>query len=141
MKTKTRAAIAAGAIRAELKKNFPEIKFCVRSENYAGGDAVRISYDNGVPSDSVQNIADKYQEGNFNGMIDLYEYKENPENLPRAKYITVNRHIDEAIRDQVKKDIAERYEIKDSNNEDEWFEKFNRWSDQVVWRELQKMTI
>jgi len=73
-------------------------------------------------------------------MDDHYEYRENSENLPRAKYITVTRNIDDVIRERVKKDIAERYGIKDSNNEDEWFEKFNRWSDQAIWRELQTMS-
>ena len=140
MKTKTRVAITAGAIRTELKKKFPEIKFSVTSENFAGGDAINISYNNGVPSDEIEKVTNKYEDGTFDGMIDLYEYKKNPENLPRAKYIMISRQIDEAIREQIKKKIAKKYGIEDSNDEEQWKEKTNRWSDQAVWNELKEMT-
>jgi len=64
---KTMAANAAAAIRKELKENFPTQKFTVQSENYTGGDSVRIKWVDGVKESAVKNIVDKYQYGHFKG--------------------------------------------------------------------------
>ena len=40
------------------------------------------------------------------------------------------------IREKTKIDIAKKYEIEDINNEQKWFNKFNAWSNAVVYREL-----
>lgn len=67
--------IAAKNIRAELKAAFPSVKFSVKSESFAGGNAVDVSWD-GLPSrDEVNAIVKKYQHGSFDGMTDCYEYK------------------------------------------------------------------
>ncbi len=134
------AAKAAQAIRKELKSKFPEIKFSVTSQTYSGGDNVNILYSNAIPTEEVEKITRKYQDGDFDGMIDLYLYKSNPENLPRAKYVFVRREIDDEIKQSVKNEIARKFGIKNINDEKEWHKIFNSWSDQVVWRELREMT-
>jgi hypothetical protein len=72
--TKSDHALAAANIRRELDHAFPGIKFAVRSRSYAGGDSVDIRWELGPTSKQVEAITGKYQEGSFNGMIDLYEY-------------------------------------------------------------------
>ena len=67
-------ALAAANIRRELRAAFPNIKFAVRSSSYSGGDSVDIRWAFGPTSKAVEAITNKYQEGSFNGMIDLYEY-------------------------------------------------------------------
>jgi hypothetical protein len=97
MKIKTQAAQAAAAIRKELKENFPQIKFSVKSENYAGGNSVNISWVDGVPESKVKAITSKYEYGTFNGMNDIYEYDNVNDNLPQVKYISEIRTISNEI--------------------------------------------
>lgn len=131
----------AQAIKAELKIAFPSIKFSVRYETFAGGDAVNVSYANGVPIEEVEKITNKYQMGHFDGMIDCYEYDNNNDGLNQAKYISVNRNIDNSIRLEMKEKIAKSYGIADMENEQEWMAKTNRWSDQVVYQELRNINL
>jgi hypothetical protein len=131
----------AQAIKAELKIAFPNIKFSVRYQTFAGGDAVNVSYLNGVPEAEVEKITNKYQMGHFNGMEDIYEYSNNIEGLNQAKYISVGRNIDDSIKLEMKQKIAKSYGIEDMENEQEWMKKTNRWSDQVVYQELKNISL
>jgi len=111
--TKTRylsqAALTAKAIRTELKVRFPAIKFKVRCENFAGGDAVDISYTNGIPEKEVEAITRKYQYGHFNGMEDIYEYSNSREDIPQAKWVSVRREVSPENIEKVKQDIMKDY--------------------------------
>ncbi len=90
--------IAAKNIRTELKLAFPRVKFSVRSESYAGGNAVRISWTDGPTSQQVEKITGKYSGGSFDGMTDCYNYRRSPwtEVFGEAKYITESRHNSDA---------------------------------------------
>ena len=134
---------AAKAIRKELKNKFPGTKFSVTSQSYSMGNSVRISYENGPTSSSVNELVDKYQDGDFDGMEDLYNYRSNPDNLPRAKYVIVQRYISQSIIDAKTKEIAKYWGIKDMNNDKEWFDKFYRWDARrsEVHQELSKQTL
>lgn len=56
------AAETAKVLRAELKAAFPHVKFSVRSQNFAQGNAVSIHWENGPTEKSVRAITtDKYQ--------------------------------------------------------------------------------
>lgn len=57
-------------IRIELKKAFKGIKFSVRSER----SSVNIGWTDGPTDDQVEAIANRYEQGSFNGMEDIYEY-------------------------------------------------------------------
>lgn len=73
-------ALAAANIRRELKTAFPGYRIKVRSRTFSMGDAVD-AYVLGVQPECVDSvlktareIVSKYQEGNFDGMEDLYTY-------------------------------------------------------------------
>ena len=133
-------ASVAKTIRKELKEKFPDIKFSVRSESFAGGNSIDIYYTNGVPEDEVRKLVNKYESGNFDGMTDCYNYYPNRD-YPTVKYISVDRKITDDIREKTKIDIAKRYGIEDIDNDQEWFNKFQAWPNNVVYRELVDKTL
>ncbi len=94
LKTGTYEKVGAENIRTELKREFPGVKFSVRIET-RGSSSINIGWTDGPTTEQVKKITDKYQQGNFNGMEDIYEY--NRENLwcdvfGGAKYVFENRH-------------------------------------------------
>lgn len=137
----TTSALAAKAIKGDLKRAFPNIKFSVRSENYSMGDNVNISYTDGPKSADVDELVAKYRDGDFDGMIDLYEYRPNPNNLPRAKYIFVNRSISAPIKTAMKNIIARKFGITNPDDDRAWFATFNSWADQVIYGKLEKLDL
>ncbi len=94
---KSCAANCASAIREELKKVFPNVKFAVKSSNFAGGDSVNITWENGPIAKDVEKITNKYQSGHFDGMTDMYEYSNSREDLPQSKYVQTRREISEDV--------------------------------------------
>lgn len=66
-------ARAAANIRMELAAKFPGIKFSVKSKSYSGGDSIDVRWEMGPTAKEVKEITEKYEEGSFNGMIDMYE--------------------------------------------------------------------
>lgn len=90
------AADGSRNLKKELQAKFPGIKFSVKSKVFSGGDDINVSYELGPTTKEVEAIANKYQEGNFDGMIDLYTYNEDQSFTSRnggAKYVFVDRHI------------------------------------------------
>jgi hypothetical protein len=98
---KSTAALCAKAVRKELKEKFPGIKFSVRSDNFTGGDAVRVSWYDGPTYDEVDTLLTKYQYGHFDGMQDLYEFSNVRADIPQTKYLTCSRHMSEETRANV----------------------------------------
>lgn len=84
-------AQCAKSIRTELKKRFPNFKFKVKSESFAGGTSVNILWFNGPTIKQVENITNKYQYGHFNGMTDSYECSNKREDIPQARFISTSR--------------------------------------------------
>lgn len=136
----TQAAQCAKAIRKDLKIAFPNIKFSVRSSNFAGGNAVDISYDNWVPTEQIQSIVSKYKYGTFDWMTDCYNYDNRDDSIPQSKYVMVHRNITNDIRQTEKEQLANSYGIKNINDEQEWYKIFHEWSDMVVYRHLSPKT-
>ena len=84
-------ALGAANLKAELQREFPGIKFSVKSEAYAGGDAIRVHWNFGPTTDEVARFTDKYREGDFDGMTDCYDYNHDnvwPDVFGGAKYVT-----------------------------------------------------
>lgn len=106
---KSGSALCATAIREELKKEFSGFKFSVTSENFAGGDAVRISWTDGPTTEQVQEFTKKYQYGHFNGMEDIYEYSNSREDLPQAKYVQTSRGRSNEAYEIIKEKFANEY--------------------------------
>lgn len=91
--------IAAKNIRVELKKAFPKVKFSVKSESFAGGNAIRVNWEDGPTSAQVEEITSKYKAGTFDGMTDCYNYQFSywSEAFGNAKYITTSRTVSDEL--------------------------------------------
>jgi hypothetical protein len=65
------AADTAKLVRQALKRAFPNVKFSVRSDTYAGGASVRVRWTDGPTTSQVDEVAGAYAGADFDGMIDL----------------------------------------------------------------------
>ena len=97
-KQKTPHAAAAAAIRKELKKH--NVPATVRSSSYAGGNSVTVNL-TGDPMPGtirrVEQFANQYQEGHFDGMSDCYEFSNDRPDLPQVRFVFVNVEYSEAM--------------------------------------------
>ena len=107
---KTEAAKTSSVIKKELKNSFHSTKFSVKSDTFAGGDSVNISWTDGPTTDEVENIVKKYQYGNFDGMTDMYNYTNTREDIPQVKYVMTNRRMSEDICKKIIEDLKNYYE-------------------------------
>lgn len=78
-----RAKYCSSIIKQYVKKNYPFLKVWATSSVYSGGSSCDIYVSNQDGSRVVSTIFDKISEwkntlqgGTFNGMIDMYEYRE-----------------------------------------------------------------
>lgn len=87
--------IAAKNIRIELKRAFPSVRFSVKTDKFAGGDAVRVSWIDGATVAQVDEIVDKYKAGSFDGMTDCYDYANSlwGEAFGDTKYVSTDREF------------------------------------------------
>ena len=101
-------------LRRELKDAFPETKFSVRSKSFSGGDDINISWTDGPTTEAVEKISDKYQQGNFNGMEDIYEYSGSvwPEVFGGAKYVFAQRSYSNEAYLQAVAEVEKEWGIK-----------------------------
>lgn len=65
------AAETAKLVRLALKREFPGVKFSVRSKTYSGGASIDVSWVDGPTSSEVDRVIGVYAGGDFDGMIDL----------------------------------------------------------------------
>ena len=89
---KTTAALAAQEIRKELKALLPKEKFKFKSENFSMGSSVDV-YATDLPPfirSKIEEVIKKYEYGRFDSMTDCYEYTNRNDNIPQAKYVTLN---------------------------------------------------
>lgn len=103
------AAETAKIIRAELKATFPHVKFSVRAENFAQGNAVRVHWENGPMEHLVRALtSDKYQ-----SYLPDHDVRSIP--LPGgkrayyAKFITTSRRFSQEITDNEVNEQMRRY--------------------------------
>jgi hypothetical protein len=75
------AKTVASILKQYVKQKFPTVTVSAESDTYSGGDSVRVylSTEDGNPVDSsiqkdVNTFSKQFEEGSFNGMIDMYEY-------------------------------------------------------------------
>jgi hypothetical protein len=64
----------AKLIRTELKKNFPGIKFSVKSSSYAGGASISVRWTDGPARPTVEKVVKVFEGSTFDGSIDLKSY-------------------------------------------------------------------
>jgi len=114
---KSSHATAAGNIKRELQKAYPGIKFSVKSKSFSMGDDVNVNWELGPTTNEVQGLIDKYQQGNFDGMIDLYEYDHDPQREAfrkahgETKYAMANRHIPDYVYDVIIRELCQRQRV------------------------------
>lgn len=104
--------IAAKNIRIELKAVFPGVKFRVNSKSYAGGNSINVNYVDGPARKRVDEIVNKYEYGNFNGMEDIYEYNDDMyfnDAFGGAKYIFADRVMSEELMAAALAAFVEKY--------------------------------
>lgn len=122
-------ARAAANMRTELAKAFPGIKFTVKSKSFSGGDSIDVDWEMGPTEKEVHAITNKYEDGHFDGMQDMYihdasafkkavgrvlgdiKYCSGNRGYPAKDLITVRDHIMKEMRipDGVKDDLAGWY--------------------------------
>ena len=73
----------ASILKQYVKNNYPNVEVWAKSQSYSGGDSVDVylSLPNGENVDEqivkdVDRFSRYFEEGKFNGMIDMYEHKE-----------------------------------------------------------------
>jgi len=64
-------AETAKLVREAIKKHFPGTKFSVRSDNYAGGASIHVSWALGPTTKEVEVVAKQFEGKDFDGMIDM----------------------------------------------------------------------
>ena len=96
---KTQAAIAASMIRKELRKH--GIKASVTSENYSGGNSIRIRLNDELPItvERIESFCDQFVAGHFDGMTDCYVY-DNYKAGPTVKYVFVQNNISDELKEK-----------------------------------------
>ena len=138
-RTVTTAALAAKAIRAELKEHFPSIKFKVRSENYTGGNSVNIDTNDLHPSviSKIKLLVAKYQYGSFDSMNDIYEYTNCNDNIPQVKYLFVNNPMSDEMRTTMYAHITGYYDVACyENGVDRFAHRLYHNEDSSFWKSL-----
>ena len=96
----------AVAVRKELRQ-FKGVKFSVTSDY----DQVTIKWENGPTSKAIMELCSKYELGQFNGMIDLYEYSNRRGDIPQCKYIFTNRRYSAEVINSAIADVCKKYRI------------------------------
>lgn len=103
---KSEHARAAKNLKTELQQAFPGIKFSVKSSSFAGGDSIDVRWTLGPTVKEVETISSKYQEGDFDGMRDLYENDRSAYGaavekiLGRTKYVCEQRDYPSELLEQ-----------------------------------------
>lgn len=82
-------------MRTELSREFPGLIFSITSKTFSGGDDIHVSWTDGATREEVKKITDKYQEGHFDGMEDIYRHSDNPftDIFGGVKYVLESRSI------------------------------------------------
>lgn len=135
-------ASCAKVIRQELKIQYPQTKFEVRSETFSGGNSVDVSWTDGPTTEQVNKIIKKYQYGHFDGMIDCYEISNRNDDIPQVKFVQTQRTMSDETKQKIidhhNSTFCEDGQIKD-------FNAYNKdaqcWNHDLVYRIFNKMVV
>lgn len=132
------AAQVASMVRYRLKKEFPGVKFGVRTSKYSGGASINVKWTDGPKGAAVEAIIHQYEGADFDGMQDLKTYKgmdeavrEHHPGLPdlplkgMADFIFAERTLSPALRQKVAQAIAAKWGFEVPADPETW------WSFQV----------
>lgn len=65
------AVETAKLLRAELKREFPGVKFSVRTDTYSGGASIDVHWLDGPTEQQVSAVANRFTGSDFDGTIDM----------------------------------------------------------------------
>jgi len=139
---KNNQALAAAAIRKELKGIFPNIKFSVTSKGYSMGDHVNITWVDGPTQKEVDGIVSKYQYGHFDGMTDCYNSTNNRDDIPQSKYVHAQRDLSPEAEQKIIESLNRYGVIADQGfNRDKWYEDFHCYGSNLIYRESLNLSL
>lgn len=99
-----------------LKKYISEkygMKVSAKSDKYTGGSSLRVRYDLGLNPDALSNDLSRLEYGKFNGMEDIYEYKNQAERGIKINGVDLDMYsyvfVDREISDEFKLKIAQAF--------------------------------
>jgi hypothetical protein len=95
----------AGIIRKILKEVYPTVKFSVKYESFSGGNSINVKWEDGPSDEVVGQMLNIFENGDFDVMTDLYEYRQgyvvsNGEQVDGVKYVFARSHTSQAINDR-----------------------------------------
>lgn len=132
VRTRSRVALVAQAIRKDLKREYPNTVFTVKSKNYSGGDSVDVSYVRrltGPKKKDVEAMLAKYSGGHFDGMSDMYEYKSGAGDLT-TKYLFIHEDLS-AMKEQYKAEFMQYWGLS-TETDAECHERTGRWFSEAL---------
>jgi hypothetical protein len=103
---------AAKNIRIELKKSFPSVKFGVKTSRYSMGNSITVSWTDGPTAGQVNAIIKQYEAGDFDGMTDCYNYREDhawTDAFGDSKYISSSRELSDELVQKALDYLWEKY--------------------------------
>jgi hypothetical protein len=128
-------ADTAKLVRAALKKEFPGVKFRVRSSSYSGGASIDVRWTDGPPSKAVEKVAKRFEGSTFDGMIDLKShhdsYLDGEMVSFAADYVFCQRDTTRALLEQVIPVVRKRYGIEATINEYGGWETGPEYNDRI----------
>lgn len=98
-------------IRIELKRAFAATKFSIKSRTFSMGDSIDVEWTDGPTSKQVDEILNKYQAGDFDGMTDYYDYRDNAwtHAFGHAKYVSGRRSFSDDLVSRSIATLAKKY--------------------------------
>lgn len=115
MKQYLSCADTAKLVRAALKEAFPGVKFSVKSNVYAGGASINVSYTDGPSSAQVKAIVGVFEGSYFCGMTDYkgtnYSALDGKPTSFGADYIFVNRTLSYFALVVIAGSVCDKYDL------------------------------
>lgn len=136
------------ALLKQYLKDKYNIKAKVKSESYSGGSSLRVSYIGGPDDKIVSKDLSRLQYGSFNGMEDIYDYKDKSEtgirlndtDLETYKYVFVKQELTDDIYFRMAKLFSEEFnysELPKLTDISQFRETFNKpFNSRWNWSEL-----
>ena len=90
----------AQLIKAELKKNFPWVKFSCKYKSYTWGSSVDINWKGWPLRAEVEKIARQFEAGYFDGQDDCYYYTSERPYEETTSYVFCERESDDQETEQ-----------------------------------------
>lgn len=140
MSTRTREltpwAATAKEIRKELRAKWPNVRFRVRSESFAGGSAVDIYWTDGPTREQVRDVVGKYEYGYFDGMTDCYYITNRRDDIPQVKFVQLHRKLSPARMIKLLRRVGIEAEEEELEKTDpDLMDKWGVWTlEQLAWQ-------